>query len=85
MGDSVGGDCYQPQTGTWLENLPAPEQQQQGHLPSASAETELCAAAADNLQHSLRGIQGGERGTLCSRETGGIGLQTVRYFLDSWS
>ena len=52
----------------------ASEQQQEGHLPSASAETEPCAAAAADCQHALRGIQGGEWGTLCSRETGGTGL-----------
>ena len=34
--------------------------EQQGHLPSASAETEPCAAAAVDLQHPLKEIQGGE-------------------------
>ena len=61
--------------------------EQQGHLPSASAETEPCAAAAVDLQHPLKEIQGGEWGTLCSRETGGTGLWIVRYFQEriSWS
>ena len=34
--------------------------EQQGHLPSASAEIEPCATVAADLQHSLRGMQGGE-------------------------
>jgi len=34
--------------------------EQQGHLPSASAKIEPWAAVAADLQHSLRGIQGGE-------------------------
>ena len=42
------------------------------HLPLPKME--LCAPVTANLQHPLRGIQGGERGTLCSRETGGIGF-----------
>ena len=37
--------------------LPGTEQQQQGHLPSASAETEPCAAAPADPQHALRGTQ----------------------------
>ena len=49
----------QLQTGTCQEHLPATEQQQ-GHLPSASEETEPWAAAAADLQHPLRGIQGRE-------------------------
>ena len=53
--------------GTCQEHLPGPEQQQ-GHLPPASA------AAAAGLQHSLKGIQGGQWGALCPRETGRIGL-----------
>ena len=32
----------------------------QGHLPSAPAETEPCAAADVDLQDTLKGIQGGE-------------------------
>ena len=32
----------------------------QAHLPSAPAEIETFAAAAANLQHALKGIQGGE-------------------------
>ena len=70
--------------GTCQEYLPVTEQ---GHLPSASVEVEPFAAAATNLQHPLREIPGGEWGSLCSRETGGTGLQIVRNFqeLISWS
>ena len=49
----------QLQIGTCQEHLPEPEQQQ-GHFPSVSAETEPSVAAAADLQLSLRGIQGGE-------------------------
>ena len=56
------------------EHLLATEQQQQKHLPSVSVEIEPYAAAAADLQRPLRGTQGGEWGTLCSRETGGKGL-----------
>ena len=61
--------------------------EQQRHLPSASAEIEPCAAAVVDLQQPLKEIQGGEWGTLCSRETGGAGLWIVRYFQEwiSWS
>ena len=34
----------------------AREQHQEGHLPSASAETEPCAAAAANFQHPPRWV-----------------------------
>ena len=51
----------QLQIGTCQEHLPATEQQQ-GHLPSASEGTETRAAAAADLQHPLRGIQGREWG-----------------------
>ena len=54
--------------------------EQQGHLPSASAKIGPCAAVAADIQHSLRGMQGGEWGTLYSRDTGGTGLWIVRYF-----
>ena len=50
----------QLQIGSCQERFPATEQQQQGHLSPASAETEPCAAAAADLQHPLRGVQGGE-------------------------
>ena len=36
----------------------------------ASAEMEPCAAAAADLWHALKGVRSGERGTLCSMETG---------------
>ena len=54
--------------GTCQENWLVTKQQQQGHLPSA------CAAAANDIWYSLKGIQDGEWGALCSRETGGTGL-----------
>ena len=50
-------------------------EQQREHSPSASAETEPSAAATTDLQHPLRGIQGGEPGTLSSRKTDGTDLQ----------
>ena len=46
----------------------------QGHLPSASAEIESCAATVVDLWHALKGVLGGEWSTLCSREIGGTGL-----------
>ena len=50
-----------------------------GPLPSASVGTELCAAAAVDLCHALKGVRGGQQGwgTLYSRETGGTGLYIV--------
>ena len=47
--------------------------EQQRHLPSASMETEPHAAIAVDLQQPLREFKV-ERGTLCSRESGGTGL-----------
>lgn len=49
VGPQLEGNC-QPQIGTCQEDLPATEQQQQGQLPSASAEVEPRAAEAANLQ-----------------------------------
>ena len=46
----------------------------QGHLPSASAGIESCAAAAVNLWHALKEVHSGEWSTLCGRETGRTGL-----------
>ena len=57
----------QRKIGTCQEHLPASEEQH-GHLPSAGA------AAAADLEYSLKGIQIGECHTLDSRETGGTGL-----------
>ena len=65
-------DKYQPQIGTCRERLPASEEKQ-GHLPSASGETEPCAAAAAERQHPLTGFRV-ESGALCSRASGGTGL-----------
>ena len=47
------------------------------HLSSTSARTKSCAVAATDLQHSLKGVQGGEQkwGTLCFEKTGRTGLQ----------
>ena len=45
----------------------------QKRLPSASMEIEPHAAIAVDLQQSLRKFRV-ERGTLCSRESGGTGL-----------
>ena len=57
MGE-IGTCICQLQIDTCQEHLPVTEQQQ-GHLPSASVEIEPGAAAAANLQHPLRGLQGG--------------------------
>ena len=48
--------------------------------------TELLATAATDLQHTLKGVQGGdqEKGTLCSEKTGRTGLQAVRYFQEKF-
>ena len=66
-------------TTNWHLPRALPMIEQQGHLPSASAETEPCAAAAADLQHPLREFRV-EWGTLCSRESGGTGLWIVGYF-----
>ena len=47
--------------------------EQQGHLLSASAETEYCAVAAGDRQKPLREFRM-EGSTLCSTESGGTGL-----------
>ena len=52
----------------------------QGHLPSVSEEIESNPAAAVDLQHTLKGVQGGEWGALCSKETGGTDLQITSHF-----
>ena len=46
------------QTSTCQGYLPVTEQQ--GHLSAASAETESCAAAAADFQHTWKGVQCGE-------------------------
>ena len=53
---------------------------QQRHLPSSS-EMEPHAAIAVDLQQSLREFRV-QWGTLCSRESGGTGLQIVGCFRD---
>ena len=53
--------------------------EQQRHLPSASTETEPHAAIAGDLQQPLRELRV-EGGTLCSRESGGTGLQVIGCF-----
>ena len=55
--------CCQLQTGPCPEHLPVTEQQEE-HLPSASAETEPCAAAAVDLQRPRREF-GVESEALC--------------------
>ena len=50
-----------------------PMTEQQRHLPSASMEIKPYATIAVNLQQPLREFRV-ERGTLCSRESGGTGL-----------
>ena len=52
-------EASQLQIGT-AKALPATEQQPEVHLPSASAETEPCAAAAADLQHAPKGVLAGE-------------------------
>ena len=47
--------------------------EQQGHFPSASVETEPCAAVAVDLQHPLGEFRM-EWGTLCFRKSSGTGL-----------
>ena len=59
---------------TGQEHLPVIERQRE-RSPPASVETTPCVAVVADLQHPLRGIQGGEWDTLCSRKTGGTGLQ----------
>ena len=62
----------QLQIGICQEHLPETEQQQ-GHFPSASAETEPCEAAAVDFQYTLREFSV-ERGTLCTRDSCGTSL-----------
>ena len=52
------------------------------HWPSSSTRIESLATAVADLQHVLKGVQGGdlEWGSLCSGKTGRTGLQIVRYF-----
>ena len=54
-------------------------------MSSTSKRVKSCATAAANLQHLLKGVQGGEEnwGTLCSEKSGMKGLQIVRFFR-SW-
>ena len=49
----------------------------QGHLSFAWAEIESYAASATDLWPALKGVQGGEWGTMCSKETGRAGLCVV--------
>ena len=62
-------------TSTTNWHLPSalPMTEQQGHLLSASAETEYCAVAAGDRQKPLREFRM-EGSTLCSMESGGTGL-----------
>ena len=68
-----GSGCSRPvSTTNWHlpRALPTTEQR---HLPSASTESEPCAAIAVDLQQPLREFRV-EGGTLCSRESGETGL-----------
>ena len=60
-------------TTNWHLPRALPMTEQQRHLPSASMEIEPHGAIAVDLQQSLREFRV-ERGTLCSRESGGTGL-----------
>ena len=62
-------------TTNWHLPRASPRTEQQRHLPSASTEIETHAASAIDLQQSLRELRV-ERDTLCSRESGGTGLET---------
>ena len=57
----------------WHLTKAQPMTEQQGPLPPASTEIEPHAAVAGDLQQPLREFRV-ERGTLCSRESGGTGL-----------
>ena len=63
-------------TTNWHLPRALPMTEQQRHLPPASVETEPHAALAVDLQHPLREFRV-ESDTLCSRESGGTGLQIV--------
>ena len=60
---SYHGQIYDPEGTLPTENW---------HLPSISVRIKSWATAAADLQHPLKGVQGGdqERGTLCSGEDG---------------
>ena len=66
-------------TANWHLPRALPMTEQQRHLPPASTEIEPHAALAVDLQQPLREFRV-EWGTLCSMESGGIGLQTVGCF-----
>ena len=50
---------FEMSTTNWHLPRALPTTEQQGHLPSASAEIEPCTAAAAGLKHP-EGVQGGE-------------------------
>ena len=60
-------------TTNWRLPRALPTTEQQGHLPSASVESEPHAAVATDLQQPLRECRV-DGGTLCSKESGGTGL-----------
>jgi len=60
-------------TTNWHLPRALPRTERQRHSPSSSAEIELHAAVAVDLQQFLREFRV-ECGTLCSRESGGTGL-----------
>ena len=52
------------------------------HLPSTSITIKSCAVSAADLQHPLKGVQGGEQkwGTVLREKLAELSLQLVRYF-----
>ena len=75
----VNSFCYKPHS---LQYCQLQVGTCRGHLPSTSTRIKSCAAAAADLQHPLKGVQGGVQkwGSLCSRKTGRTGLPTVRHY-----
>ena len=77
----------QLQIGTCQGLLPATEQQCQGYFYLTLRRLNPVLLQLLTFNTPPGGIQGGEWGTLCSRETSGSGPSTARYFqeLISWS
>ena len=59
----------------------------QGHLPSASSGVESYEAAAVDLRHTLKGVEGGGGGTSCSRNSFSSvqSLSRVQHFVTPWT
>ena len=71
-----GGTKSWTQLSNWTEQIGSCK----GHLPSASVKIESCATSGVHLPHALKGVWDGKWHTLWSTETGGTGLQKIRYF-----